>query len=66
MIELKNLNKRYGSLQAVDDLTLTVPSGELFCFLGCNGAGKTTTIKMMTGLVRPDSGGVYAGPGACV
>ena len=59
MIKLENLNKRYGDLQAVDDLTLEVPSGELFCFLGCNGAGKTTTIKMMTGLVRPDSGSIH-------
>lgn len=56
MIELLRLNKRYGSLQAVENLDLTVPSGELFCFLGPNGAGKTTSIKMMTGLVKPDSG----------
>lgn len=56
MIQLENLNKRYGDLQAVDNLNLEVPSGELFCFLGPNGAGKTTSIKMMTGLVRPDSG----------
>lgn len=56
MIRLEQLNKRYGDLQAVDHLDLDVPSGELFCFLGPNGAGKTTSIKMMTGLVRPDSG----------
>ena len=59
MIKLQNLNKRYGDLQAVDNLSLEVPSGELFCFLGRNGAGKTTTIKMMTGLVRPDSGTIH-------
>ena len=59
MIKLQNLNKRYGELQAVDNLSLEVPSGELFCFLGRNGAGKTTTIKMMTGLVRPDSGMIH-------
>jgi len=58
MIRLDHLNKRYGTLQAVDDLCLEVPTGELFCFLGPNGAGKTTSIKMMTGLVRPDSGGI--------
>jgi len=56
MIRLHQLNKRYGDLQAVDNLDLDVPPGELFCFLGPNGAGKTTSIKMMTGLVRPDSG----------
>jgi len=58
MIQLKNLNKNYGQLKAVDNLNLTVSSGELFCFLGPNGAGKTTSIKMMTGLVKPDSGSI--------
>jgi ABC-2 type transport system ATP-binding protein len=61
MIKLEQLNKKYGDLQAVDNLSLEVPSGELFCFLGRNGAGKTTTIKMMTGLVRPDSGSILLG-----
>lgn len=56
MIRLEHLEKQYGNLQAVDDLNLDVPEGELFCFLGPNGAGKTTTIKMMNGLVRPDAG----------
>lgn len=56
MIRLENVCKRYGNVQAVDNLCLEVPSGELFCFLAPNGAGKTTSIKMMTGLVRPDSG----------
>jgi ABC-2 type transport system ATP-binding protein len=56
MIRLEHLHKRYGQLQAVDDLTLDIASGELFCFLGPNGAGKTTSIKMMTGLVKPDKG----------
>jgi ABC-2 type transport system ATP-binding protein len=41
---------------AVEDLSLTVPAGEVFCFLGPNGAGKTTTIKILTGLMRPTSG----------
>lgn len=56
MIRLENLTKRYGTLTAVDQLSLVVPAGELFCFLGPNGAGKTTTIKMLTGLVRPTAG----------
>ncbi|MBT3296573.1 MAG: ABC transporter ATP-binding protein [Verrucomicrobia bacterium] len=58
MISLKHLSKHYGSLVAVEDLSLEVPKGELFCFLGPNGAGKTTTIKMMTGLLKPRGGEV--------
>ncbi|MBN1556695.1 MAG: ABC transporter ATP-binding protein [Lentisphaerae bacterium] len=61
MIDIQDLSKRYGTVQAVDGLTLQVPRGELFCFLGPNGAGKTTTIKMLTGLVRPDSGRIRIG-----
>lgn len=58
MIELRNLSKSYnkGAVKAVDDLNLTVNSGEIFGFLGPNGAGKTTTIKMMAGLLNPDKG----------
>jgi len=58
MIELQQVSKSYsrGGRKAVDNLTLTVPPGEVFGFLGPNGAGKTTTIKMMTGLLRPDAG----------
>jgi ABC-2 type transport system ATP-binding protein len=56
MIEIRNLVRRFGSLTAVDNLSLSVPAGELFCFLGPNGAGKTTTMKILTGLLRPTSG----------
>lgn len=56
MIRLENLTKSYGNHLAVDDLSLEVPSGELFGFLGPNGAGKTTTIKMIAGLLIPTSG----------
>ena len=56
MISIQHLNKHFGAVQAVKDLSLEIPAGELFCFLGPNGAGKTTTIKMLTGLLRPDSG----------
>ncbi|HEY8346908.1 MAG TPA: ABC transporter ATP-binding protein [Symbiobacteriaceae bacterium] len=58
MIELYQVSKSYvrGGRKAVDDLTLTVTPGEIFGFLGPNGAGKTTTIKMMAGLLRPDTG----------
>jgi len=56
MIETENLTRKFGDKEAVSDLTLTIPRGELFAFLGANGAGKTTTIKMLTGLLRPTSG----------
>jgi ABC-2 type transport system ATP-binding protein len=52
----KSYNK--GKVRAVDDLTLTVPSGEIYGFLGPNGAGKTTTLKMVVGLLRPDAGSI--------
>jgi ABC-2 type transport system ATP-binding protein len=56
MITIEHLTKRFGNYKAVDELSLHVNPGEFFCFLGPNGAGKTTTIKMLTGLIRPDSG----------
>lgn len=56
MIVLEHCTKQFGAFAAVDDLSLTVPSGEFFGFLGPNGAGKTTTIKMMTGLFTPTRG----------
>ena len=57
MITLENVSKTYpGGVKAVDNVSLTVPSGEIFGFLGPNGAGKTTAIKMITGILRPDSG----------
>lgn len=59
MIELKNLTKKFGSFIAVDDISLSIPSGEFFGFLGPNGAGKTTTIKMMTGLFTPTLGEIF-------
>lgn len=58
VITLSGVSKSYagGSVKAVDNLSLEVPSGQIFGFLGPNGAGKTTTIKMIVGLLRPDSG----------
>ncbi|MFM7035375.1 MAG: ABC transporter ATP-binding protein [Planctomycetia bacterium] len=58
MIEFDHLSRRYGPKLAVDDLSLSVPRGELFALLGPNGAGKTTTIKMLVGLLRPSAGAV--------
>jgi len=57
MIELRNVCKTYGgTVKAVDNLNLVIPDGEIVGFLGPNGAGKTTTIKMITGILNPDSG----------
>jgi ABC-2 type transport system ATP-binding protein len=56
MLSIKNLNKRYGKFQAVSDLNLEVPEGEIFGFVGPNGAGKTTTMKIICGLLRATTG----------
>ena len=61
MIELINVSKHYGDKEAVRNVTLTIPRGELFCLLGPNGAGKTTTMKMLCGLLRPSSGTMRVG-----
>lgn len=57
MIEIKNVTKIYGGKhKAVDQISLTIPTGEIIGFIGPNGAGKTTTIKMITGVLNPDEG----------
>src|SRR5688500_15122747 len=54
--EGRGLGKRFGSFDAVRDLSFAVETGEIFGFLGPNGAGKTTTMRMLTCLLRPTSG----------
>ncbi len=56
IIEVKDLTKRFGALEAVKGVTFSVMEGEVFGFLGPNGAGKTTTINMLCTLLRPTSG----------
>jgi gliding motility-associated transport system ATP-binding protein len=56
MIEVSALSKRYGSRDAVVDLSFSIPSGEIVGFLGPNGAGKTTTLRMLTGYLPPTAG----------
>jgi ABC-2 type transport system ATP-binding protein len=69
VIEVRQLSKRFGAVAAVDGLSFQVRPGTVTGFLGPNGAGKTTTLRMLLGLVRPDSGQVtiwgnrYAGLG---
>lgn len=59
MIEITNVSKIFGGKnKAVDNISLTVPKGEIVGFLGPNGAGKTTTLKMITGILKPDEGNI--------
>jgi ABC-2 type transport system ATP-binding protein len=53
---LENIRRRFGKVQALDGLSLTVNRGEVYGFLGRNGAGKTTAIRILMGIVRPDAG----------
>jgi ABC-2 type transport system ATP-binding protein len=57
-IEVERLTKRYGELQAVNDISFTVRKGEVFAFLGANGAGKTTTVEIIETIRTPTSGKV--------
>ena len=56
---LQNINKNYGSVVAVDDLSLTIEEGEFITLLGPSGCGKTTTLRMIGGLEDPDSGNIF-------
>jgi len=58
VIKARKLRKRFGDLEAVRGIDLTVKPGEIYGFLGPNGAGKTTTIRMLTGSLKPTEGGV--------
>ena len=55
-LTLDSVTKRFGQFTAVSNLSLRVPTGCIYGFLGQNGAGKTTTISMLTGLVPPSAG----------
>lgn len=56
MLVIENLYKRFGNVWAVNDLSLSLPPGEIFVLLGPNGAGKTTTLKLIAGLLHPTRG----------
>ena len=58
-IKTVNLSKKYGKTLVVNDLNLSISSGEIVGFLGLNGAGKTTTMRMLLGLIKPTSGECY-------
>lgn len=59
MIAIKNLNKRYGKLQVLNNLSVTFERGQVVSIIGPNGSGKTTTIKCLLGIVQPDSGEIF-------
>lgn len=58
VIHLENVDKAFGSVKAVNELSFDVKRGHITGFLGANGAGKTTTIKMLLGFIKPDAGRV--------
>ena len=58
-IEVRNLSKRFGSFQALKDVSLHIESGELVALLGPSGCGKTTLLRIIAGLETPDEGSVY-------
>lgn len=60
-LKVKNLTKRFGGVTALDDVSFTVPAGELVAVIGPNGAGKSTLLEILSGGVRPDAGHVFLG-----
>lgn len=63
-LEVQGVSKRYAAVQAVDDLSFSVRSGEIFGLLGPNGAGKTTAIRMILDIIKPDAGDIHILGGA--
>ncbi|MBG9544330.1 ABC transporter ATP-binding protein [Cytobacillus firmus] len=61
VLEVRNLQKSFGSIKAVQDISFSVHAGEVFTIIGPNGAGKTTTLEMIEGLVSPDNGVIHFG-----
>lgn len=59
LINVENLCKRFGDNNVVNDISFSVPKGEIFGFLGPNGAGKTTTLRLLNGLLTPSSGKIF-------
>ena len=55
VIEVYNLTKKFNDLTAVNNISLEVESGEIYGFVSLNGAGKTTTIRMLLGMIRPNT-----------
>ena len=58
MLAINNISKNYKSVRAVNNISLNVKTGDIYGFLGPNGAGKTTTIRMIMGIIKPDTGNI--------
>jgi len=58
-VEAENLTKRFGKSVAVDNVSFKIRKGEFFCIIGPSGCGKTTTLRLVAGLIKPDSGKIY-------
>ncbi|CRT80398.1 ABC transporter ATP-binding protein [Streptococcus equi subsp. equi] len=58
LLQLHHVSKSYKKQLAIDDLTITIPSGKIIGLLGPNGSGKTTLIKLINGLLQPDKGDI--------
>ncbi len=58
LLQVKNLSKKFGNLQALDNVSFTIEKGEIFGFLGPNGAGKSTTIRIIMGFLHPTAGSI--------
>ena len=59
VLTVQNLSKCFGKQKIIENLNMSVPEGSVFGFIGKNGAGKTTTMKMVLGLLQPDSGKIH-------
>ena len=66
-VSVVNLRKTFGATVAVDDVSFTIPKGSVHALLGENGAGKSTIVKLLSGLILPDAGGIeiFGHPRAC-
>ena len=60
-IAIRHISKQFGAFQALDDVSIDIPSGELVALLGPSGCGKTTLLRIIAGLEQPDSGRVFFG-----
>ena len=62
MIQIEALSKQFKGHAVVDNLSLTIPTGEITALVGANGCGKTTLMRLISGMLRPDSGSIQIGP----
>ena len=59
LLEIRNVTRRFGKLEAVKDVSLDIEAGEFFTLLGPSGCGKTTILRMIAGFDEPDAGALY-------